>query len=147
MKDARILICHRCQQDVPICHDCDYGQIYCRDCAHLTRLESQRAANRRYQETRQGKFKHAEREKRYRKRQKDNHLQKNVTYHPYHFQTIESSSALEASIEQQSLENSTKLSFHHCHFCRCEVSVVARVDFLQQHTKKMAFDAFYARDL
>ena len=76
MKDSpRLYNCGRCHRQVVICRACDRGNLYCFDgCADLARAESQRAAARRYQATRQGRHNHAERQRRYRQR-----LQEKVT--------------------------------------------------------------------
>lgn len=72
---ARFFLCARCRVQVLICSCCDRGQIYCAgDCAHEARRHAQRAAGRRYQTSRRGRFAHASRARRYR------HRQKNVTH-------------------------------------------------------------------
>ena len=73
MKDcARLYHCARCRRQVVICRDCDRGNHYCfNGCASQARTESLRAAGRRYQSTRQGRHKHAERQRRYRQRLAD----------------------------------------------------------------------------
>jgi hypothetical protein len=68
--DARLFNCARCHCQVVICSHCDRGQIYCGvDCAQLARAASLRAAGDRYQRSRQGRFTHAARQRRYRQRQ------------------------------------------------------------------------------
>ena len=76
MQDSpRLYHCARCRCQVVICRACDRGNLYCfGDCAGLARADSQRAATRRYQSTRQGRHNHAERQRRYRQR-----LQEKVT--------------------------------------------------------------------
>jgi hypothetical protein len=70
-KSARLFLCGRCRQQVLICSCCDRGQIYCVDgCADAARRQSLREAGRRYQRSRDGRFAHAERNRRYRARQK-----------------------------------------------------------------------------
>ena len=70
MKDcARLYHCARCRRQVVICRDCDRGNIYCFDgCAGEARSESRRASGRRYQASLRGRHKHAERQRRYRRR-------------------------------------------------------------------------------
>lgn len=66
MKDARIFNCGLCHSLVTICSCCDRGNIYCGEvCATQARSESSRLANKRYQNTYQGKLNHAARQKRY----------------------------------------------------------------------------------
>jgi hypothetical protein len=67
---GRFFLCGRCRAQVVICTVCDRGQRYCgRDCAEAARTQSLRAAGRRYQQTRRGRLAHAERARRYRRRQ------------------------------------------------------------------------------
>ena len=57
---ARLFLCARCREQVHICSACDRGQIYCaEDCSQLSRCASVRAAGRRFQRTRKGRFAHA----------------------------------------------------------------------------------------
>ncbi len=68
---GRMFLCARCWVQVLICRRCDRGQIYCgRACATQARGAAQRAAGRRYQTSRPGRFAHAARARRYRARQK-----------------------------------------------------------------------------
>ena len=71
LEATRLFYCGRCQVMVCICRRCDRGQIYCGpDCAASARREAQRAAGRRYQQSRPGRFAHAARTRRYRERRK-----------------------------------------------------------------------------
>ena len=66
---ARRFLCERCRTPVLVCSHCDRGQIYCAGgCAATARSEHQRAAARRYQCSRSGRFKHAARTRRWRER-------------------------------------------------------------------------------
>ncbi len=68
---ARLFNCARCHRQVKICRCCDRGNRYCgKPCSQPARRESLRAAGRRYQESRRGQFRHAERQRRYRSRQR-----------------------------------------------------------------------------
>jgi len=68
---GRMYQCARCREQVVVCRRCDRGQIYClAGCATLARRERQRAAARRYQSSRRGRFVHAERSRRHRHRQR-----------------------------------------------------------------------------
>lgn len=76
MQTARFFLCGRCRAQVLLCRHCDRGQRYCGSaCAHAARRDSLRAAGRRYQSTRPGRFAHADRSRRYRQRCN------NVTHH------------------------------------------------------------------
>lgn len=68
----RLYHCCRCGMQVCICAQCDCGNLYCPgECAELARRESVRRAGARYQRTLRGARKHAERQRRYRKRKRD----------------------------------------------------------------------------
>ncbi len=74
---SRLFNCLGCRAQVIICRYCDRGNIYCGpNCAMSARKESLKLAAQRYQQTRGGKHKHAERQRRYRSRQA-----KSVTHH------------------------------------------------------------------
>lgn len=75
----RLYHCQRCGMQVCICAECDCGNLYCPGgCAELARRESMRLAGARYQRTLRGSRKHAERQRRYRERQK-----LEVTHHDF----------------------------------------------------------------
>lgn len=59
-----------------ICRHCDRGNRYCPSCARLARAEKQRAAGKKYQQTKAGRLNHKVRQERCRDRP-----QKNVTHH------------------------------------------------------------------
>jgi rubrerythrin len=67
---ARLFLCADpdCRAQACICRACDRGHIYCPDCAPHARRRSVRQAGRRYQASRWGRIKHAERARRYRSR-------------------------------------------------------------------------------
>ena len=70
---ARLFNCARCRRQVVICSHCDRGNIYCgKRCSETARRQSQREAGRHYQKTRRGRFAHAERQRRYRQRRRQN---------------------------------------------------------------------------
>jgi hypothetical protein len=67
--DIRLFNCARCHCQVKICRYCDRGNIYCgRSCSILARIESVRAAGKRYQCSLKGRMNHALRQRRYRSR-------------------------------------------------------------------------------
>ncbi len=67
---ARLYLCARCRRQVVICSHCDRGHRYCgAGCARAARAKSLRAGGQRYQNTRRGRHRHAERQHRYRQRQ------------------------------------------------------------------------------
>lgn len=66
----RLFNCAACRALVVICSHCDRGNRYCSGCAPKVRSERYRESSQRYQSTRRGKLMHAERQRRYRERQK-----------------------------------------------------------------------------
>ena len=68
---GRVYACARCQREVLVCSGCDRGQRYCSvACRRQARRECLLVAGRRYQSGRAGRFAHARRACRYRRRQK-----------------------------------------------------------------------------
>ena len=67
----RLFLCARCQGQVSICASCDRGQLYCgQGCAQQSRRERSRSASQRYQQSDQGRQRHAERQARYRQKRR-----------------------------------------------------------------------------
>ena len=68
---ARLFSCASCRRQVVLCRRCDHGNIYCsRSCSDRARRRSMRLAGQRYQNSRRGRHKHAERQRRYRERRR-----------------------------------------------------------------------------
>ena len=66
---GRHCLCARCRKAVTICSHCDRGHRYCCDgCSQAARQCALRDAGQRYQATRQGRHRYAERQRRYRVR-------------------------------------------------------------------------------
>ncbi len=64
---GRMFLCARCRAQVVVCSHCDRGQRYCAEgCAQLVRKSRQREAGQRYQRSRTGRFKHADRTRKWR---------------------------------------------------------------------------------
>jgi len=72
---GRLYLCANCREQIFICRHCDRGNRYCRDCAQSVRQACVREAGQRYQSSRRGRFAHAERARRYRRRRQE------VTHH------------------------------------------------------------------
>lgn len=71
MESTRLFYCVRCNAQALVCRRCDRGQTHCSSsCSKQSRRESVRQAGRRYQQTRQGRIKHADRMREYRAREK-----------------------------------------------------------------------------
>lgn len=71
----RLFLCAHltCRAQVRVCGRCDRGQIYCAgECASTARRQCVRKAGRRYQDSRAGRMKHAQRSRCYRVRQRQN---------------------------------------------------------------------------
>jgi len=64
---GRMFLCGRCRAQVVLCSRCDRGNVYCGPaCSQARRRESVRAAGKRYQDSRAGRFAHAARSRQYR---------------------------------------------------------------------------------
>lgn len=122
---ARIFNCARCRTQVVICRRCDRGNIYCGvRCSQPARDESLRAAGRRYQSGRQGRFRHAERQRRYRLcRRKVTHQGSTVS-RPH---DLLSSKAKVADANSTVWDQGMR-----CDFCNRPCSSFVRLDFLHR---------------
>lgn len=70
--DCRRFFCDLCQRVVYVCSWCDRGQRYCSAVCSVTARASKRLeAGRRYQASRRGRRLHADRQARYRQRQRE----------------------------------------------------------------------------
>jgi hypothetical protein len=118
---ARIFNCARCHRQVIICSCCDRGNSYCSPtCSAKSRKASVQAAGKRYQQTYQGKLKHAERQRRYRN--------KIVTHHTY--QESPANDLLPpASNEAIIIIPRGDLC---CHICGCSCKKLLRTSFLHR---------------
>ncbi len=127
---GRLFLCHCCRIQVVVCSRCDRGQIYCAgDCAEMARKASLREAGQRYQKSRRGRFKHAERTRRYRLRQQK------VTHRgsmpPAQSDLLAANSAVgrEAATAGSTATSQTVC----CHFCGTRHSGLLRQDFLHRY--------------
>lgn len=123
---GRLFNCAACHIQVVICTCCDRGNIYCSSCSQTVRTANLREASKRYQNTFQGKCKHAERQKRYRQRQR-----KIVTHHGSPDLSLHV--VLNDEINRQS--NVKNKSFDKqlaCHFCDAKCSPYLRFTFRQK---------------
>lgn len=67
----RVFNCERCVEQVRVCRSCDRGQRYCRQgCARQARAASVRRAGVAYQGSFRGRLCHAQRQSRYRERER-----------------------------------------------------------------------------
>lgn len=130
---ARLFNCVYCKCQVTICTSCDRGNIYCKPCAKLARAASQKAAAKRYQNSRKGKLNNAKRQQTYRHRQKQK-----VT----HQGSSDLLSNVLLPIEPSVLtvaEKPTTLTIKQtatCDFCGSCCSEFLRVNFLRSQNKQ-----------
>lgn len=124
---ARLFYCARCFAPVVICSHCDRGNIYCGSiCSERTRTLNHRIANQKYQLSLKGQLKHAQRQRRYRERQKA--TAKKVT--DQGSPTLTPNDVLPAAPKEC---QSRKACITHCHFCSEPVSLLLRNGFLRHH--------------
>ncbi len=77
---ARLFNCLRCHAQVVICRQCDRGQRYCNGhCSDHARRDSLRRSAKRYSTSPSGRRHNAERQRRYRQRQREE-VKKKVTH-------------------------------------------------------------------
>jgi len=124
---ARLYSCARCRAQTMICRCCDRGNVYCIDCALPARLEAQRRASKRYQESPQGRLNHAARQRHYRAKKTEivTHHGSGDTEHPVGHSTKENSPIPRGLVSRQAI---------FCHFCFEICSQFLRVDYLLHPT-------------
>jgi hypothetical protein len=124
---ARLYNCAGCNVLASICSHCDRNNIYCGPtCSRAARIQSRSLASQRYQKTLRGRHKHAERQRRYRERQKNK-----VTHHT--FPVLPSRVVLPVKPNERISE--PMKDFRHCHFCKRPVSLFLRRDYLRYAKK------------
>ena len=130
---SRLYNCVRCHCQVTICSHCDRGNIYCgKSCADRARSTSLRAAGKRYQRTRRGRFNHAERQRRYRSRSKKVTHQGSLelpTNDPLTTRSEAPSSVV--VVEDEAIR---------CHFCGRLCSGFLRLEYLHRTAPSLASD-------
>jgi hypothetical protein len=130
---ARLFQCYRCFAQTFICRLCDRGNRYCSSaCSKQARRDSHNRANRKYAQTRKGKHNNAERQRRYRERQRQ--------------KVTDQGSPPEAALVSRPLLVNTPVlrAFlpvvaqplsRICHFCSAGISDFVRSDFLQHSSR------------
>jgi len=127
---ARLYNCVGCNALIIICSHCDRNNIYCGStCSRAARIRSCSLASQRYQKTLRGRHKHAERQHRYRERQKNK-----VTHHTS--PVLPPRVVLLAKPNERILESNK--DYRHCHFCKKPVSLFLRRGYLR-YAKKNSF--------
>lgn len=123
--NARLYNCASCRSQTIICSCCDRGNIYCcTKCSRLARQQSLRAAGQRYQNSFQGKLKHAARQKCYRYR-----LKNFVTHHPSPISSNNDLLSPQPSKHKQRIARPMV-----CHFCGNNCAQFIRLRFLHRRT-------------
>ena len=130
---TRLFQCLRCRRQVMVCQQCDHGQRYCAEgCRQAARKSTRQRANKKYQNSRQGRFNNAARQKRFRQRQKEK--ANKVTYQgspasPPNVPLIEKLCPRQngEKVQQKPIETV-------CHFCGCPSGRYFRGGFLKKRT-------------
>ena len=124
---ARLYHCLRCHCQVIVCRSCDRGHVYCtQGCAEQARSDSRRRSARRYQNSRRGRFNNADRQRRYRQRQREK-----VT-HQGSPPVIRSAVLPRARRRVEGLNKNRPYPLGpsvHCHICRRECSRFLRLGY------------------
>ena len=130
---ARLYNCARCHRQVTICSHCDRGNLYCgKSCADRARSTSLRAAGKRYQRTRRGRFNHAERQRRYRSRSKKVTHQGSLE--------LPANDPLTTRSEAPSSVVVVEDEAIRCHFCGRLCSGFLRLEYLHRTAPSLASD-------
>lgn len=129
---ARFYLCARCRLQTFICSACDRGQIYCTgECAAASRSQAQQQARQRYNKTRRARALNAERQQRYRLRQRTQETQR-VTDQGSRTKPVNALSS--ARIEKRAAVRSTLAApltgIVVCRFCARECAPGVRLGFL-----------------
>jgi len=122
--DYRLFNCQRCQHQARICRRCDHGNVYCSDsCSRLGRRECVRSAGARYQRTRRGACLHADRQRLWRQRQRQE-----VTHHRFPAEPPPAKVATEANREiDDDVDERRAHDIVRCDFCRRVLAPFARL--------------------
>jgi len=126
---GRSFACAWCHAEVVVCSGCEHGQRYCsHECSQHGRGASLRRCAQRYQDTAQGRCRHALRQRRYRARRRQ---QKIVTHQGS--QEPCASDVLAAQVSAQlNLSPARKPEAPgHCHWCAQVLTGVLRRSFLR----------------
>ena len=130
---ARLFNCARCHALTIICRACDRGHRYCSsNCGAQARRDSQNRSTAQYQKTRRGQHANAQRQRRYRERQR-----KKVTHQgsvdialpavlPARTKKVADVSCAVVLVKYPAL---------HCHFCLKAYNGFLRRDFLRSSSR------------
>jgi len=130
---ARLYHCARCHRQVTICRYCDRGNIYCGGvCAGKARKESLRRSSASYQSSRHGRAANAQRQTRFRQRQREK-----VTHHGSTPDIADDLLPVDPDNDQtyHSVEKASLEAGIYCHFCHRACDPFLRSRFLRPPTR------------
>jgi hypothetical protein len=134
MESARLFYCVRCNAQVLVCRQCDRGQSHCSSsCSNESRRESVRQAGRRYQNTRQGRLKHADRMRKYRFQKKQK-----VTHHGSPLAEVGALLPVDTRLAPVARVLAITVEYR-CRFCRRPCSEWLRRHFIKRRGSGVAF--------
>jgi len=130
--DVRLFNCALCRKQTRICSCCDRGNIYCSPgCSKAARKCAQHSAGKRYQNSRQGRLKHAARQGQYRQRLRA--ISEKVTHQGSPIPHVDDLLPPELS-EPATHPAPAKSDQLRCHFCHQNRSDLVRLGFIQRRS-------------
>ena len=127
-ESGRLFNCVLCNNPALICRDCDRGQQYCSDaCRHKARQNSLKRASKKYAKSRKGKLNNAQRQKRFRERQRNKVTHQGSCLVASHVEVVKPKQPI-----KQRLKMRYPLSSCRCHMCGRQCSPFFRRDFLHR---------------
>ena len=148
----RIFPCVACGKQTIICRHCDHGNIYCSStCAQLRRKQSLCRARKRHQQTFSGRVAHAQRQERYRQRQRS--ASQKVTDHgstaARECGSVKETTSAEVRDSKNSTYGRALAGEIRCHFCQRVCGPFARLEYWRngRHFSKLRrLNAYHPRD-
>ena len=126
---ARLFHCARCHCQVIVCRRCDRGNVYCATgCTDHARTTSLRRAAKRYRATRRGRHSNADRQRRFRARQREKVTHQGSPPIVGPVLLLFALNALERHQEDERYGTETAI---YCHVCHRECDTFLRRDFLR----------------
>lgn len=125
-ESARLFNCLRCNAPVVICRRCDRGQRYCLSaCRIQARQDSRKRASQKYAKSRKGRLNNAERQKRFRQRQRNKVTHQGSCLVVPHVEVVKPQQPPKKTVKMR-----YSLSSNRCHLCGRVCSPFFRRDFL-----------------
>jgi len=130
---TRLYQCLRCRRQVMVCQPCDHGQRYCaRGCRQHARKDACKRAQLKYQNSRKGRLNNAQRQHRFRQRQKE---KPEIVTHQTSLSIPANDLLIEKQIAHHKATKRPKRADHNvCHFCGRHCGDLFRVGFLKKRT-------------